>query len=83
MIMASFWVEDEDQPLIDRILKYKVGRYEKFNDALPGGNRWLSTEYRTLWNGGVEKIVSNTIFKCLDLAQPAVIKRERDDFRIL
>ena len=29
--------------------------------------------YRTLWNGGVEKIVSNTIFKCLDLAQPAVI----------
>ena len=26
--MASFWVEDEDQPLIDRILKYKVGRYK-------------------------------------------------------
>ena len=73
MIMASFWVEDEDQPLIVRILKDKVGRYEKFNDALPGENGWLSTEYRTLWNGGVEKIISNTIFKCLDLAQPAVI----------
>ena len=53
-------IEDEGQ-LIDKILneKYKVGKYEKSNDVLPAGNGWLLTEYRTLWNGGVENIISD------------------------
>ena len=72
--MASFWVEDEDQPLFDRILKYKVGNYEKFNDALPGemdGFR-LNIVLFSMAGCGQSSLI-NTIFKCLDLAQPAVI----------
>ena len=72
--MASFWIEDEDQPLINRIMKYKVGNYEKFNDALPGEMDGFRLNIVLFGMGGCgQSSLVNTIFKCLDLSQPAVI----------
>ena len=72
--MASFWVDDDDQPLINRILKYKVGNYEKFNDALPGEMVGFRPNIVLFGMAGCgQSSLINTIFKCLDLAQPAVI----------
>ena len=47
----------------------------------PGGNGWLSTEYMNIvlfrMAGSRKSTLINTIFKCLALAQPAVINHTR------
>jgi len=59
--------------LIDKILNYEVGAYERFDDALPGemeGVR-LNIVFFGMTGSGKSALINN-IFKSLGLSQPAV-----------
>ena len=59
--------------LIDKIRNYKVGAYERFDDALPGemeGVR-LNIVFFGMTGSGKSALINN-IFKSLGLSQPAV-----------
>ena len=56
-----------------RILDYKVGAYEKFDDALPGEMEGLRVNIALFGMTGAGKsALINTIFKSLDLTPPAI-----------
>ena len=61
--------------LIDRMLKYKVGAYEKFDDALPGEMDGLRLNIVLFGMTGAGKsALINSIFSSLDLEEVAVIQ---------
>ena len=69
----AIMADEEIDQLINKILNYEVGAYERFDDALPGemeGFR-LNIMFFGMTGSGKSALINN-IFKSLGLSQPVV-----------
>ena len=66
---------EEQDDLVERLKEYSIGDYQRFDDALDGEmERFQLNIVLFGMTGSGKSALINTIFKCLNLAQPAVIQ---------